>query len=64
MELMNSGLDPHERLKFLAVVQGPWTIGNGVMTPTLKIKRSVVEGRYQSFVEDWYVQQRPIVWEQ
>jgi long-chain acyl-CoA synthetase len=64
MELMNSNLDPHERVKFLAVVAGPWTIGNGVMTPTLKIKRSVVEGRYQSFVEDWYVQQRPVVWEQ
>ena len=64
MELMNSELDPHERVKFLAVVQGPWTIGNGVMTPTLKIKRNVVECRYQSFVEDWYVQQRPVVWEQ
>jgi len=64
MDLMNSELDPHERVKFLAVVEGPWTIGNGVMTPTLKIKRTVVEGRYQSFVEDWYVQQRPVVWEE
>ncbi len=64
MDLMNSDLDPHERVKFLAVVQGPWTIGNGVMTPTLKIKRNVVEGRYQSFVDDWFVQQRPVVWEQ
>ncbi len=63
MEQMNSELDPHERVKFLAVVEGPWTIGNGVMTPTLKIRRSVVEGRYQSFVEQWFVQQRPVVWE-
>jgi long-subunit acyl-CoA synthetase (AMP-forming) len=39
-------------------------VSNGVMTPTLKIKRTVVEDRYQSFVENWYVQQRPVVWEQ
>ena len=64
MEMLNSELDPHERLKFLAVVEGPWTIGNGIMTPTLKIKRNVVEGKYQGFVEDWFVQQRPVVWEQ
>jgi long-chain acyl-CoA synthetase len=64
METMNSELDPHERVKFLAVVDGPWTVSNGVMTPTLKIKRTVVEDRYQSFVENWYVQQRPVVWEQ
>ncbi|HWD00561.1 MAG TPA: AMP-binding protein [Candidatus Sulfopaludibacter sp.] len=64
MDLMNGELDPHERVKFVAVVEGPWTIANGIMTPTLKIKRSVVEGRYQSFVENWYVQQRSVIWEE
>ena len=66
LELMNSinrDLDPHEQLSFVAAVHGPWTIGNDAMTPTLKIKRGVLENRYQSFIEDWSKQSRPVVWE-
>jgi long-chain acyl-CoA synthetase len=63
MEAVNMQLDPHEQVSFVAVVYGPWTIGNGLMTPTLKIKRGVVEGRYQGLIEDWNRQNRPIIWE-
>jgi long-chain acyl-CoA synthetase len=63
MEEVNAQLDPHERLNFLAVVDGPWTIGNELMTPTLKIKRPAVEGRYQPLVDQWEKLNRPVVWE-
>ena len=63
MDAINTQLDPHEQVSFVAVVHGPWTIGNDVMTPTLKIKRGVLESRYQAFVDDWNRQSRPIVWE-
>jgi len=63
MNTVNTQLDPHEQLSFVAVAQGPWTVGNGFITPTLKIKRSVLESRYQPCVDDWMRQNRPIVWE-
>jgi long-chain acyl-CoA synthetase len=63
MNEINRELDPHEQLSFVAAVHGPWTIGNDAMTPTLKIKRGVLEGRYQGFIEDWSRQSRPVVWE-
>ena len=63
MEAINIQLDPHEQVSFVAVVYGPWTIGNDAMTPTHKIKRGVLESRYQGFVDDWNRQSRPIVWE-
>jgi long-chain acyl-CoA synthetase len=63
MEAVNADLDPHERVAFLAIVDGPWSIGNGCMTPTLKIRRPVVESRYLGLVEDWKNQNRPVVWE-
>jgi long-chain acyl-CoA synthetase len=63
MNTVNTQLDPHEQLGFLAVAQGPWTVGNGFITPTLKIRRSVLESRYQPCVDDWMRQNRPVVWE-
>jgi long-chain acyl-CoA synthetase len=63
MEEVNAQLDPHERLNFIAIVDGPWTIGNELITPTLKIKRAAVEGRYQPLVDQWEKLNRPVVWE-
>jgi long-chain acyl-CoA synthetase len=60
---VNDGLDPHERLAFIAVVDGPWSIGNGLITPTLKIRRAAVEEVYSSMLEQWRAQNRPVVWE-
>lgn len=63
MEGVNAQLDPHERLNFIAIVDGPWTIGNELMTPTLKIKRTAVESRYHPLVDQWESLKRPVVWE-
>jgi long-chain acyl-CoA synthetase len=63
MEQLNGQLDPHERVKFLAIADGPWTVGNGLVTPTLKIKRTFLEARYQAFIDDWRNRNSPIVWE-
>ena len=63
MNLVNTQLDPHEQLSFVAVAEGPWTVSNGFITPTLKIKRNVLESRYQTCVDDWAKQNRPVVWE-
>ena len=63
MNTVNTQLDPHEQLSFVAVAEGPWTVGNGSITPTLKIRRNVLENRYQTCVDDWMKQNRPVVWE-
>ena len=63
MAEVNAQLDPHERLSFIAVVDGPWTIGNEMVTPTLKIKRGAVERRYLPLVDAWQKEKKPVVWE-
>jgi long-chain acyl-CoA synthetase len=63
LDAVNAGLDPHERVAFLAVVPGPWTIENDLITPTLKIRRSKVEARYLRQVDRWRDQNRPVVWD-
>ena len=60
---VNADLDPHEKLKAIVVTKGDWTIENGIMTPTLKIKRNVLESRYQDRVENWYESSEKVQWE-
>ena len=60
---VNGRLDQHERVSFLAIVDGPWTVENGLITPTLKMKRSALEARYQELIASWERNERPVVWE-
>ena len=64
LESVNAAVDPHERLAFMVVVKSQWTVENGFLTPTLKIKRNIVEATYEAQVEGWYAQRQPIIWEQ
>ena len=59
---INAPLDPHEQLDCLVVVTTPWTVENGFITPTLKIKRNRVEDVYTAKFETWVAKRRPVVW--
>ena len=60
---VNAQLDPHEHLEFLAIVKEPWLIENGLLTPTMKIKRTVIEQRYETLAEQWYGAKQVVIWE-
>ena len=60
---VNGTLDPHERLQFLAVVKDEWVIENGLITPTMKIKRAAVEKLYNPHFQGWAGKKAPVVWE-
>jgi long-chain acyl-CoA synthetase len=51
LETLNRELEPHERLASLLVVSETWEVDNGLLTPTLKIKRDVIEARYAGLIE-------------
>ena len=60
---IDATLDPHEKLKTIVVTNGEWSIENGIMTPTLKIKRNVLESRYEDRIENWYDSKEKVQWE-
>ncbi len=59
---MNQDLDPHEQLDCLVVVSEPWTMDNGFLTPTMKIRRNVIEDRYMDRAEAWSASGQSVVW--
>lgn len=58
----NAPLEAHERLQFVAIVSETWTIAQGFLTPTMKIKRSVIEAQYQAQFEDWFSKGATVIW--
>lgn len=63
MHSVNATLESHEQLAMMVVVQGSWTIENGYLTPTLKIKRNVIEQHYQPLLATWMGLDHALVWE-
>lgn len=62
LERINQSLPRRSRLSCLVVVSDPWRIEQGFLTPTLKLRRSVIEAAYASRLGIWSVSGSPIVW--
>jgi len=48
---LNEGLGEVEKVKRFELISDEWTIANGIMTPTLKVKRKVVMDRYANTID-------------
>ena len=59
---VNEALASHERLQMLVVASAPWSIDNGCLTPTMKIKRSRIEASVAGQVDAWYGTTGAVVW--
>jgi long-subunit acyl-CoA synthetase (AMP-forming) len=59
---VNAELVSHEKLQMIVVAQTPWTIENGFLTPTMKIKRSRIENEVATRVEAWYSVNGKVQW--
>jgi long-chain acyl-CoA synthetase len=51
---MTPELAPYERVKRIAVLDRDFDIGAGEVTPTLKVKRNIVEQKYADLIEALY----------
>ena len=47
-------LASYEKVRKFTLLNKPFTIEAGEMTPSLKLKRNVIEARYRDLIEDMY----------
>jgi long-chain acyl-CoA synthetase len=62
LQQLNGQLQPHERLSHFVLVREAWTVDNGCMTPTMKIRRNVLEARFADQLSELDAQQ-PLHWQ-
>ncbi len=61
---INTKLDPHEQLDCVVVVTEPWSVDNGFITPTFKVKRNRIEEVYGANYEKWVGSRKKVIWQQ
>ena len=54
IEMINKDLAPHEQIKKFRLVPEEWTTGNGLLSPTLKLKRALLKSKYKDLIADIY----------
>jgi long-subunit acyl-CoA synthetase (AMP-forming) len=62
LEKVNGELVEYEKLRMLVIANEAWSIENGYLTPTMKIKRSRIEASVESQVDSWYQKNGSVFW--
>ena len=58
---INPTLEKHEKITKAVIMKDDWTVENGLMTPTLKIKRSQVEKIHMPMYKTWFDAEESVV---
>lgn len=59
----NREVGGYKVLSHLIIVKEPWTVENGILTPTLKVKRAKIDQAYLEKMEKWKERKDSIIWE-
>jgi long-chain acyl-CoA synthetase len=62
LDAVNAQLASHERLKMIVIANEPWSIENGFLTPTMKIRRNRIESAVEHAAAQWYATGARVHW--
>lgn len=62
LETVNKELESYSRVSHMIVHKTPWAEDSGFFTPTLKIKRHVVDAAFKDNYEKWSASSKPLIW--
>nr|WP_294906227.1 AMP-binding protein [uncultured Lacibacter sp.] len=60
---VNSTLEHHEQVAKAVIMKENWSMENGLLTPTMKVKRNQVEKIHQQFYPKWFSEKGKVIWE-
>jgi long-chain acyl-CoA synthetase len=61
---LNPRLEAFEKIAKVIIMEEDWTVDNGLLTPTLKVKRNRVEGIHKDRYAQWFESSDKLVYEE
>jgi len=58
---LNATLEKHEKIEKIVILNNQWTVENGLLTPSLKVKRNELEKIFLPHYSSWYQKQGPVI---
>lgn len=63
LQSINDQLSNYKKIAAIVIVKEPWTVENGLITPTLKIKRNQVDKKYDKHYSAWHNDEETVLFE-
>lgn len=63
MRSINPSLASYEKIAKVVVMKEVWSIDNGLLTPTMKIKRNHVEKIHMPMYKQWFGMEEDVIYE-
>ncbi len=63
METINFTLENHEKIEKAVIMKESWSIDNGLLTPTFKVKRTQIEKIHHEFYPIWFHKEEKVIFE-
>ncbi|WP_299555781.1 AMP-binding protein [Seonamhaeicola sp.] len=60
---MNPTLESHEKIEKVVIMKEEWSVNNGLLTPTLKVKRNSIEKIHKPFYTEWFEMDESVIFE-
>jgi long-subunit acyl-CoA synthetase (AMP-forming) len=62
LQTVNDPLPTYQRIARIVLLADTWSIDNGLLTPTLKVRRHQIHQHYSPFYETWLASPQTIIW--
>ena len=60
---VNPKLKKYEKIEKIIIMKEDWTVDNGLITPTLKVKRNSIEKIHQEYYNSWFKNDETVIFE-
>jgi len=60
---INPSLEKHEKIEKVIIMKEDWAVENGLITPTLKVKRNQVEKIHMPMYKSWFDSKEKVIFE-
>lgn len=60
---LNKTIESYERIEKIVIMKEDWTVDNGLLTPTMKVKRNQVEKIHMPMYKSWFDMEDQVIYE-